>query len=474
MDYFSMIPDNFFSLLSSKNKRIYLACILQSFKTYETGSILGIEKKIIVDDLINYLDKHTYLYDVEDEEDEEANPQSKRELVNYILRRMEECGWIYIDVTNDYEEIMNFSDMAIIISEALLNAYPSYDSMLGGDGDDYSYDLQANEYQGYIYTIYSLLNNPDLIDYGMTFDLVYSYTKQLIRALRRLDSRLKEYIESVVDTTEVKDLMERLMNFKTEIYDRSYLKMKTSDNINRYRLSIVSKLEKLSSDEAAMNIITLEYHKKYTSYEAATARAQRDIDEVIDVFNSIDGFVAEIDNKNRTYINSTIGKIKFLLSEEDNVIGKLTRILRHVKSQAKINKLDKAMKLVDSLHDLTQFKIYHHENSLYTPRGNYTRNYNQILDNFESFGFVIDEEFIKQFKTAYNEIEIANFLEANLDDKQLLASNIINYDTEDSTVLMTVYSLIYASTQEYDVYVSDKEISHKKYRLRDFMIERRS
>ena len=66
-----MIPDNFFSLLSSKNKRIYLACILQSFKTYETGSILGIEKKIIVDDLINFLDKSSYLYDVEDEEDED-------------------------------------------------------------------------------------------------------------------------------------------------------------------------------------------------------------------------------------------------------------------------------------------------------------------------------------------------------------------------------------------------------------------
>lgn len=45
MDFFRMIPDSFFSLLSSKNKRIYLACILESFKTYETGSILGIDKR---------------------------------------------------------------------------------------------------------------------------------------------------------------------------------------------------------------------------------------------------------------------------------------------------------------------------------------------------------------------------------------------------------------------------------------------
>ena len=92
MDFFDMVPDNFFSLLSSKNKKIYLASILQAFKIYESGSILGIDKKIVVDDLVYFLDTHSFLYDVEDEEDEESDPKSKRELANYILRRMEECG----------------------------------------------------------------------------------------------------------------------------------------------------------------------------------------------------------------------------------------------------------------------------------------------------------------------------------------------------------------------------------------------
>lgn len=472
MDFFRMIPDNFFSLLSSKNKRIYLACILQSFKTYETGSILGIEKKIIVDDLINFLDKSSYLYDVEDEEDEEANPQSKRELANYILRRMEECGWIYVDVTNDYEEILNFSDVAIIISEALLNAFPDDTNIVDAE-ESKSYDLRSDEYQGYIYTIYSLLSNPDLADYGMTFNLVYSYTKQLIRALRRLDSRLKDYISSVVDQTEVKELMERLMTFKTEIYDRSYLKMKTSDNINRYRLAIVSKLEKLANDKYAMDMIIDDYYKKSSSYEAATIKASRAIDEVIDVFNSIDGFVSEIDNKNRTYINSTIGKIKFLLSEEDNIIGKLNRILRHIKTSAANNKLDKCMRLVDSVYTMNSMKIYHNENSLYTPRGTYSRNYNQTLDSIGLEGFELTDDFLNQFKSAYNEIEIANYLDAHLVDNRLRASQVIDYNSDDLTVLMTVYSLMYASNQEFDVTVSDEILVHKHYRMRDFTIERR-
>ncbi|MDE5546977.1 MAG: hypothetical protein K2I88_05885 [Anaeroplasmataceae bacterium] len=470
MDFFGMIPDNFFSLLASKNKRIYLASILQSFKTYETGSILGIEKKIVVDDLVNFLDNSSYLYDVEDEEDEESNPQSKRELANYILRRMEECGWIYIDVTNDYEEILNFSDMAITICEALITAYPMAAESYGDDQE--SYEIYVNEYQGYIYTIYSILNNPDNADYVTQFNAVYNNTKQLIRALRRLDSRLKEYISSVVETSEIKDLMERLMTFKTEIYDRSYLRMKTSDNINRYRLSIVSKLEELANDEFAMSMIVNDYKRRYPAVDIATQKASKAIDEVIDVFNSIDTFVTEIDNKNRTYINSTIGKIKFLLSEDDNIIGKLNTVLKHIKNSNEKGKIDKAMRLVDTMYTLNQTKIFTQDNSLYSPRGSYTRNYNQTLDAI-SLDFTLTQEFLQQFKSAYNEVEIKNFLEANMVENKLQASEVISYNSENITVLMTVYSLMYAASLDYTITVLDTVIEHKKYRLKDFKIERR-
>ena len=45
--------------------------------------------------------------------------------------------------------------------------------------------------------------------------------------------------------------------------------------------------------------------------------------------------------------------------------------------------------------------------------------------------------------------------------------------TDNLTVLMTVYSLMYASNLEYNIYISNNTIEHKKYRLRDFIIERR-
>ena len=470
MDLFDMVQDNFFSLLSSKNKRIYLASILQVFKVYETGTILGIEKKIVVDDLTYFLDSNSqYLYDIEDEEDEEANPQSKRELANYILRRMEECGWIYVDVTNDYIEILNFTDVAITICEALLNAYPQIDLMESELPDDY---VDPTQYQGYIYSIYTLLNQQDNIDYALTFSLVFSNTRQLIRAIRRLDARMKEYITSVIDNTEIKDLMERLIRYKNEVYDKSYVKLKVSDNIDRYRLNIVTKLEEYQSDETIVKAISKNYVAVTKTEEEAISKAIRNIDEVIDAFNAIEDFITEIDNKNRNYINSTIGKIKFLLSEEDNIIGKLNTILKFVKDQNKKGKQDRAIRIIDGLYNLPQLKVYDMEGSLYTPRGGYQRNANQVLDDV-GFDFDLNPEFLSQFRTAYNEEEVANFLDANLVDGVFQASKILRYDCTRTEFMMVVYSIILAVEKSYVVEIlDDTKVETEKFIIKDFIIKK--
>ncbi len=463
-----MVPDNFLSLLSSKNKNIYLASILQTFKVYETGSILGIDKKVIADDLVYFLDTNSYLYDVEDEEDEEANPKNKRELANYILRRMEECGWIYVDVTNDYEEVLNFTDVAITICEALLKAYPQYEY-----GDDVPMDyVNPNEYQGYIYRIYSLLSQKDNVEYALTFSLIYSDTKQLIRAIRRIDARMKEYIKSVIDNSEIKDLMEKLIFYKTDIYDSSYMKLKVSDNINRYRLYIITRLKAMQNNDVIVKAISNNYLPVSRTIEETESKAIRNLDEVMDAFNAIESFIQEIDNKNRTYVNSTIGKIKFLLSEEDNVIGKLNTILKHIKSNAQNGKIDKAMRLVEELYDFRSQKSFS-EDSLYSPRGSYARNYNQVLDDMGLESFEMTPEFMDQFRTSYNEDDIHSFMDIYMVDDEMKASSILDYDSDENIVMMMIYCVILAVDKNYIVEICDEVIEHKKFRIRDFIIKRR-
>lgn len=476
MNLFDIIPQNFFSILSSKNKRLYSACLVEAFKVYENASILGIDKRILVDELADYIDRTDLSLDIdqtEDEEDDDALEalKSKRSLAYYVLRKFEESGWIYVDITEDYEEIVNFTDAGITMCEAISQITPAYNII----SDDDSYDdmpvINSNEYRGYIYTIYSLLTNPMNNDYPLILEQVYSNTRQLIRALRKLDSRMKDYIQTVVDTQEIKDLISTLMLYKTELIDNAYAKLKTGDNINKYRLSIVNRLEEYEHNEHILYTLCEDYKKKYYRLEDPSKKVFHDIDDVVDVFNSLDSFISEIDYKNKKYIDSTIGKIKFLLSEDDNVIGKLNTILKYIKIENKHGHVDSAIANCQQLVTLRSYKPYNQESSLYTPRGKYVKVENQYLDAYE-FDFGEDtEEYMKQYGLPYDEALIKKFTASHAIDGVLRASDVVLPNTDLDTVMMLIYTLIYACEQSWDVTRLEQVVKHYKFTFIDFEIK---
>ena len=459
MELFKIIPDNFFSLLSSKNKAVYAGCIIEAFKVYEEGSILGIDKKIVIEVLTDYLDK-----EIEEIDDLElyidSDKPSSRDKANFILRRMEECGWIDVDVSNDYVEIINFRDYAITVIESLLQIEPD--------------NGKQNEYRGYIYTIYSLLTNSMNVDYGVLLDQIYRNTKLFIRELRKLDSHLKEYIKSIVDRTEIKDLMESLIEYKVELVDKAYYRLKTSDNINKYRLEIVNKLEGFLMSSAIMEKIALSYSARYGSYENAHRRATRDITEVIDIFNSLDEMITEIDAKNKVYINSTIGKIDFLLKDDNNIPGKINVILKHISNMHKQGKVDSAINMIQPIFRLCSSKSIN-EASLYTPRGAYSKPEPQkLIDNHVDI-MNIATEFFRENETIYTEENVLKFVNENMDKNMLQASKFITENSTIEDILMLVYSLIYTNSDEevrYKVTKLDNLIENSRYKFNDFLITR--
>lgn len=474
MNIFDIIPENFFSILSSKNKKLYAACLIEAFKIYETGSILGTDKKLLADELTNYLENSNLSFDKdEDLDDDDATEalSSKKSLAYFALRKIEEAGWIYVDVNADYEEIVNFTDAGITICEALLKISPQ---ITYSSDDDYVDDvpyLNPNEYNGYIYTIYSLLTNPINRDYPLILEQVYSNTRQLLRAIRRLDSRMKDYIQTVVDTSEIKDLIDRLIDYKNELIDNGYVKLKTGDNINKYRLPIVTKLEEYEQNQAIMYTLIEDYKQKYRTLDDPSQRVYHDLDDMIDVFNSLDSFISEIDYKNKRYIDSTIGKIKFLLTEDDNISGKLNTILKYIKIEGKANHMDSAINSLQQMFTLRQTKTYNQESSLYTPRGRYTRIDNQLLD-LSTFDFdESTQEYLKAYGLPYEEKEIRAFFNKYQINGELVASNVCHSNTDLDTVMMLIYTLIYACEQSWDVTKLDDEVKHYKFTFTNFVIK---
>ena len=466
MDLFRVIPDNFFSLLSSKNKSVYAGCIIEAFKIYEEGSILGIDKKIVVEVLTDYLDHETLdLSEMDDLDEDDENKPTSRDKANFVLRRMEECGWIDVDVTNDYVEVLNFRDYAITVVEALLQIEPQI--------EDYA-DTSQKEYRGYIYTIYSLLTNPMNIEYGVLMEQVYRNTKMFIRELRKLDSRLKDYIRKIVDHTEIKSLMESLVDYKLDVVDKAYHRLKTSDNVNKYRLEIVNSLERFLGDEAIMEQITNTYRNRYHDYDDAYRRVNRYINEIIDIFNALDDMITEIDAKNKQYINSTIGKIEFLLKDDDNIPGKINMILKHISNMHKKGKIDTAINMVQPIFNLRSFRSLN-EASIYTPRGSYAKPEAQRLLMDKTDLSNIQASFFKEYETIYTESKVLKFVDEHLINDCLQASMLINDESTIDDILMLVYALIYANSNDdvdYTVVKLDNIVENERFKFNDFMIKK--
>jgi len=462
MDVFNIIPSNFFGLLSGKNRHIYVNCLLELFRVYEKGSILGMDKDIARQALIDYLDLNPLEEELEDTD--EVSELTNRDRANQILRRLEKLEWIDVDVNNNYEEILNFRDYSITIIQALKD--------ISSDSFYEDFDDDGHEFRGYIYTSYSLLNS-DFGEYAMVLDQVYKNTLAFVREIRKLDSRLKYYIHTIIDNSEIKDLINLLVNYKSELMDKAYRRLKTSDNINKYRASIVKNLEAIQEDKFIMELLAKDHLvRAHNNYDMAMMKVNKKIDDIIDIYNSVSYIIDEIDHKNKVYVNTTIAKIKFLLSDDENVISKLSKILNFTAETIKDNHTQKALNTIRPMFTLS---AYHQisKDSIYTPRGIYKRIESQLLEeNNREFDQSLRDEFYKEFEVHFSEDIIEKYLNEYFRRHSVInASDIIKDDMSDEAILRLLYILVYAGDDmNYYIQPLNRKINNPRFTIDDFEI----
>jgi hypothetical protein len=266
--------------------------------------------------------------------------------------------------------------------------------------------------------------------------------------------------------------MESLINYKVELVDKAYQRLKTSDNVNKYRLEIVNRLDEFLDDNIIMEQIATSYRARYGNYDDAYRRANRDINEIIDIFNALDSMITEIDAKNKTYINATIGKIEFLLKDDNNIPGKINTILKFISDKNKQGKVDSAINMVQPIFRLCSFKSIN-EASLYTPRGSYAKPEAQRLLMDKNDILDIQSAFFKEYESIYTEDKVLKFVEANLKDNKLRAGDLLTEESSIDDILMVIYSLIYTNSNDevnYSVVKLNSLIENTRFKFNDFMI----
>ncbi|MBQ7840110.1 MAG: hypothetical protein IJ390_06460 [Lachnospiraceae bacterium] len=457
---FDIIPENFFGPLAAPGKRVYWECICRLFAVTSKQLSFGVERDILVDELQYYFDS-SMAADFTQGELEEAGGLSARDKANFMLRRLESYGWIYVDVDHSYVQRVNFRDYAVQIIKTLLAVS----------------EERRTEYQGYIYTIYNLVragtSNP-----GLGLLQIAENMDFLITGLKSLNANIKRYIDELTKHSTVAEIMDALLNdYYSNVVDKAYHRLLTSDNVSKFRPEILERLEANSKSKRYLNAAAKEIAElKEISEEEAGELVLEILHEVIDAFRRMDEILDEINKKNTRYQRAAINRARFLLSSGEDIRGQLKDILSYMNQQIQEKSMDYnmiyEMEEMDRLIKLFSWD-YLDMDSLYAPvegKKEFVPQPMQIIAANEKVRSEKRRLMQEKLERVLSPEKISQYVKEQLDGNRKMLASRLPLDQEDAFIRL-IYIRLYGQRKNMNYRLELKDVVEKDgFRFRDFEI----
>ncbi len=324
MKLFDFIPENFFSILSSKNKEIYAMALIVLYKSLQTE-----EMSIKKDDYVRMLrEKATDLVMNLELDDDEADipEEDDREQLNtlpskvaYIVRRLEETGWIETEIRTD-----SFDEYIIL---------PTYSIQMLSVINNFVSDTET-AYNSLVHSTYSELKledeEQDEFMYA-TLMRVYENTKNLKVELITIGHQIRMFqnkLGKIFTTNEI--LHDHFDEYKVKIADRLYHPLKTFDSVTKFKRPIINILQKwMRNDEIRSKIVmqSISFGRQKPREEAEADVIEK-INYICDLYEQINSMIGDIDQKHSEYTKSSATKIIYLNSTDKSIKGHLENIFK--------------------------------------------------------------------------------------------------------------------------------------------------
>ena len=457
---FHIIDEHFFVPLASPNKLVYWECICKLFSVMDHQLSFGVERDVLVEELQYYFEQ-TQAAELEGED---VEGKSARDKANWMLRKLENYGWIDIETDKSYVQRVNFKEYAVKVIRTLLEI---------AEG-------KQIEYQGYIYTIYSLVrsttDNP-----GIVLLSIVENTDMLITGLKNLSSSIKHYIDELTRYKTPAEIMNVLFNDYIEnIVDKAYHRLLTSDNVSKFRPEIIERLESKSRSKAYVDKASEELAGiREISKEEAEELVYHYIHQVVDAFQNMDEILSEINRKNTQYQRAAINRAKFYLIGGEDVRGQLKEILSGMNEEINRENMDlNGIYRIEFMDEI--IRIYSSavidEKSFYTPiEGKKIFEPATILEEEPDLEFRNEKmrKMLEKLARVLNPEKVNDYVEKQLGDRQDMLASELPLGNKDDFVKM-IYIRLYGQRKNMKYSIAVKEMKEKDgYRFTDFMIHRK-
>ena len=236
MNLFEVIPEKYFSIFNSKNRFIFAEALLTLIEMLETDENI-INKNDFLKALKDKDKKSLEEFDLMAEEDVTLDDSiiidNLSAKASFIVRRLEETGWINIAMDPEkFEETIILPPFSIIILKAFKDVISDEES----------------PYLSLVHATYSELKlEDDERDDLMYVTLLkcYENTKRLKVELITLFNSIRIFQNKLGKMFETNDVLRDFFDiYKTKINDRYYHPLKTFDSVIKFKRPIIQILEK--------------------------------------------------------------------------------------------------------------------------------------------------------------------------------------------------------------------------------------
>ena len=458
---FDKLPESFFSILSSPNKIIYTECIFILYQQFKKSWSFGIPKDLAQGSIMDYLDQLDNMGQLVELEGEILN--SSRDKTNAIIRKLKECKWIDIETDNSYNETIIITDHGILFLELFNNI--RMDKKL--------------EYQSKINSIYLQLFSENTMKINLILRQVHDDTITLMTSLKSLNSNIKKYIQKTTEQSSSEQILDSLFNeYALEILDKAYHRLKTSDNVSRYRPLILRRIESICANK---QLLEEAYQLELDMNNARTKVEAQDniwlaLKEIMDSFRHMDDLIKEIDRRNSIYIRAAYNRVRYLINTQSNIEGNIEEILKYLVKQKRVNSDNHLEEIQDELFKVfKQFMI--DDTSLYTRKNKRRKFEAQKL----SKNIISDEEKArlrkirtKKREKKHNKKNINQYVNQLIGTKKELNVKEINIITDEEYVNL-IYIKIFSKSpiMDYCIERKDEVITKNGYTFSNFIIRRK-
>ena len=462
MDLYEIVPENLFSVLVSKNKRLYvnaLFVLLDAFKTH-----LQISKDGLVSMLIASLESDIISADFSDEALLE-NEYSFSGRAHFIVRKLKMNGWITIETESDFVDYVTLPNYSIKIIQIIY---------------DITHIFEQESFT-YVYSTYSSLktaneNKEPFEVYAALYDGVVR-TEQLVESLKSVYHGITAYNQQLLDLINVNTVLTlHYDRFRQEIAEKILRPLKIRDSVPKYKHPIEMILKSWLVDDDLLDALA-EYslhNRKFETKEQCFEDINKKIYYIIDTYNRLEkDYINIIDSKNRAYTRATTQKIDYLLNSDQSVKGNLISIMKTISNEGTA---EAALDMIQGAFELYELS-YMSEESLYDRKKavRHERSYDvEIEDDSEELSVKARAAAIKLLNSKYSKKNVQAFVDKLFDGKTEISSAEVDVD-DDETYIMTMLAVAYAGDRGsgYTVQIDENSIKKGRYGIPDIVFRKK-